>query len=44
MICLGCGQHVAQVLRDVPLEERCQCAKEAELIVVENPVDDFLIY
>jgi hypothetical protein len=21
----GCGAHVEQVLRDVPLEERCQC-------------------
>jgi hypothetical protein len=24
----GCGKHVDQVLRDVPLEARCQCRQE----------------
>ncbi|MBK8259214.1 MAG: hypothetical protein IPK82_41975 [Polyangiaceae bacterium] len=24
----GCGAHVEQVLRDVPVNERCRCAEE----------------
>lgn len=25
----GCGRHVEQVLRDVPVEERCSCRQHA---------------
>lgn len=28
----GCGQHVEQVLRDVPPEQRCQCRAERSAV------------
>ncbi|CAF3813439.1 unnamed protein product [Rotaria sordida] len=28
----GCGQHIAQVLRDVPMAQRCNCRKGATCI------------
>ena len=41
---LGCGQHIAQVLRDVPVEERCQCQKQSTYIIIENQKNNFLSY
>jgi len=25
----GCGQHIEQALKDVPVDERCQCPRDS---------------
>lgn len=24
----GCGKHIEQILKDIPIEERCKCKEE----------------
>jgi hypothetical protein len=45
LICsLGCDQHIAQVLRDVSVEERCQCQKQSTYIIIQNQKNNSLSY
>jgi len=45
LFCLGCGKHIAQVLKDIPVEERCRCQKPSTAhIIIQTQKNDFSNY
>ncbi|UJR10629.1 hypothetical protein I4U23_014826 [Adineta vaga] len=40
----GCGQHVAQVLRNVPISKRCKCKMNLEISSCKTNFIQFKMY